>query len=225
VRRTILKTSPSRPLLIVVAAVVPLLAILAVLATDADSARRQKVEAGSPGALIANADGVWTFAMEQHAVLGQTQDYTHGMLTVESPVSSDVVLERVYVTTTVGDIELVDAFVAPPPRPLLYTSSADMFPPASASAVDYLPAADHVLKPPDENTTGSHRNTNVVLHLRSAGRSLPAGYRQICLDYQIRSADTGETKLFSQCYDHSFAICGGTLEACEEEVCGTLDDC
>lgn len=112
------------------------------------------------GSLVTNADGASTVAGEMLTEDGG--DFTHGILTIENATDEPLTLRGVRLVDPVGDIEVVDSYVAPEGRSVLYVSSDDSFPPDSDVQFALRPLAGFELQPFPQRE-GKQRNVAVVL--------------------------------------------------------------
>lgn len=149
--------------------------------------------------MVTNSDGASTLASESLA--GDGGDYTHGILTIENATDQPITLQGVRLVDPVGNIELVDAYVVPPKRPVLYVSSADTFPPDGVGPL-LRPLTGYELQPFPEGE-GKNRNVEVVLHLEIAKGELVAGYPSFCVQF----SRSGSDQLRERCVDHAFFAC------------------
>ena len=156
---------------------------------------------GGGDALITNADDAFTVAAEAIADPTIAQDFTHGTLTVENATDSALTLTGVRLSDVVGDIEIVEAYVVPTGRPVLWVSSSDEFPPRSENDSLLTPLAGFVVAPFPRGE-GKERNVEVVLHLRVPPGQQYAGYGSLCIEFSAGGEVGAE-----RCAAHAFYAC------------------
>lgn len=152
--------------------------------------------------LITNSDdGVWTMAGEEMPSSGVTGDFTHGILTLENSTDEIITLKRIELVDVVGDIKLIDSYIAPRGREYLYVSSEDRFPPQD-TILDLQPLEGFEVLPGAQGE-GPERNEEVVLHLQVPGGQEMAGYSGFCVEFRVADDTSGRRK----CNDHAFFVC------------------